>query len=182
MASIKFNFSCSWPGKGAPASWEQFLNCRLVRLLWLVQGVLWKLPCVKVISVILQKAEFEERVLLTASQPGPSDRPMQWVQHRWQCGSSVGIPPKGKKPPVLASSSVPWNHQWCSVPLGTGFVIWLLDLWELMFSHQCHFHQTTNFGAHSPPLPDKTMWKRTVAFSILHVLLSEAVRSPPPLP
>lgn len=57
------NFSCSWPGKGAPANWEQFLNCRLVRLLWSIQGkaliffpctqALWKLPCVKLISVIL---------------------------------------------------------------------------------------------------------------------------------
>lgn len=87
------------------------------------------------------KADFEERVLLTVPQPGPSDRPMQWVQHRWQCGSS----PKGKKPPVLASLSVPWDRQQCSVLLRTSFVIWLLDLWELMFSHPTSFSPDYQF-------------------------------------
>lgn len=100
------NFSCSWPGKGAPANWEQFLNCTLVRLRWSVQGkaliffpctwALWKSPCVKLISTILHESRVWGEALAAVSQPGPSDRPMQHVQRRWQCGSSAGSTPKGK--------------------------------------------------------------------------------------
>lgn len=48
------NFSCSWPGKGAPANCELLLNRRSTRPFWSVQGralifsphmwALWKLP------------------------------------------------------------------------------------------------------------------------------------------
>lgn len=134
-------FSCSWPGKGAPANWEQFLNCRLVRLFCSAQGkaliffpcmwALWKLPCVKLTSVILHESRDWRKGLGDSSLAQTL-----WPSHATGTAQEAAQelsrkPSKKEKATCFGILVCCWDYQWFLVPLGTGFVTQLLDLWEL---------------------------------------------------